>query len=58
MNRLPSSLAIALWFVAAIWTVAIAAHVLDAPREIVFISFSLGAVAGVLEWLLHGRSGN
>ena len=56
MSGLPSSLSIALWFVAAIWVVAIAAHIGDAPREIVYASFSFGVVAGIVEWLVHKRS--
>ena len=42
------------WFVAAIWVVAIAAHIGDAPREIVYASFSFGVVAGIVEWLYQG----
>ena len=58
MNALPPSLAIALWLVAATWTVALIAHLFDVPRKIVFITFGLGTLAGDVEWLLIRRRGN
>ena len=43
MSGLPPSLSIALWFTGSMWVVAILAHIGDAPREIVYASFSFGA---------------
>ncbi len=56
MARLPRSLSIALWAIAAIWVVAILAHVFDAPREIVYLTFLFGLFTAVAEWLSVGRS--
>ncbi len=49
-SRLPVSLSIALWLVGSLWAVAIAAHVFDAPREIVHAAFAFGLLAGLVEW--------
>jgi hypothetical protein len=51
MAGLPPSLSIAFWFVGSIWLVAIVAHVLDAPHQIVHAALAFGVVAGVVEWL-------
>lgn len=56
MARLPRSLSIALWAIAAIWFVAILAHVFDAPREVVYITFFFGLFTAVAEWLSVGRT--
>ncbi|EGP08551.1 hypothetical protein CSIRO_1830 [Bradyrhizobiaceae bacterium SG-6C] len=36
---------------AALWLVAIAAHALNAPREIVYAAFGVGLLCGVVEWI-------
>jgi hypothetical protein len=51
MTGLPASLSIALWLTGSIWLVAILAHVLDAPHEIVYAALAFGLIAGVVEWL-------
>jgi len=50
-SLLPPSLSIALSLVAALWVVAIAAHALNAPREIVYAAFAVGVLCGVAEWI-------
>jgi hypothetical protein len=52
MTRLPASLTIAIWIVGSLWAVAIAAHLLDAPREIVYGAAAVGLVMGIVEWLM------
>jgi hypothetical protein len=49
--HLPPSLSIALWLVAALWIVAIAAYALNAPREIVHAAFAVGLLCGAAEWI-------
>ncbi len=56
MAGLPRSLSIALWAIAAIWSVAILAHVFDAPREIVYLTFLFGLFTAVAEWLSVGST--
>ena len=34
----------------SLWAVAIAAHLFDAPREIVHAAFAFGLLAGLVEW--------
>ena len=50
LSHLPPSLSIALWLVAAVWLVAIAAYALNAPAEIVHAAFVVGLLCGVVEW--------
>jgi hypothetical protein len=54
-SSLPASLSIALWLVGSLWAVAIAAHIFDAPREIVHAAFAFGLVAGLVEWWTSRR---
>jgi hypothetical protein len=57
MTGLPPSLAIALWLVGSIWTVAVVAHIFDAPHEIVYAALAFGVMAGLVEWLaVRGNS--
>jgi hypothetical protein len=51
MTGLPASLSIAFWLVGSIWLVAIVAHILDAPHQIVYAALAFGVIAGVIEWL-------
>ncbi|RTL54547.1 MAG: hypothetical protein EKK40_01750 [Bradyrhizobiaceae bacterium] len=55
-SPLPASLSIALWLTGAIWLVAIAAHVFDAPREIVYLTLLFGVFTGLAEWLTSKRN--
>lgn len=54
-SGLPASLSIALWLVASLWIVAIVAHALDAPHEIVYAAFVFGLLSGIAEWLTIRR---
>lgn len=54
-SRFPASLSIALWLVASLWIVAIVAHALDAPREVVYAAFAFGLLSGIAEWLAIRR---
>jgi predicted branched-subunit amino acid permease len=56
MNRLPSSLAIALWFTGAIWLVAILVYVFVVDRHVLYATSLFGLVAAVLEWRASRRS--
>ncbi len=49
-SSLPASLSIAFWLVGSLWAVAIAAHLFNAPRQIVHAAFAFGLAAGLLEW--------
>lgn len=55
-SRLPDSLSIALWLAGSLWVVGIAAHALDAPREIVYAAFGIGIIAGAVEWIVLRRA--
>jgi hypothetical protein len=56
MAGLPTSLSIAVWIVGSIWLVAIAGRVLGAPDEIVGLTFGVGVITGIAEWvLIKGR---
>ena len=55
MTGLPLSLRIALWFAGAIWLVAVAVSVFDAPAEIVCGAFFMGLIAAAVEWLAFMR---
>jgi hypothetical protein len=52
MAGLPASLSIAFWLVGSIWLVAIMAHILDAPHQVVYAALALGVIAGIVEWLV------
>jgi pheromone shutdown protein TraB len=53
MERLPDSLAIALWVVGACWTVAIVAYVFGVFEELILPLVALGIVTGLAEWYLR-----
>jgi hypothetical protein len=50
---MPNSLAIALWFVGAVWAIAILALLFDADRVIVWPVLLFGLLVGATEWLLR-----
>ena len=50
MNNLPTSLSIALWLTCSLWIVGAIAYATGAPEELVWATFIVGVVAGVLEW--------
>jgi hypothetical protein len=49
MAGLTPSLAIALWFVGALWVVGFIAYLGDAPGELVIATLVVGLIAGGLE---------
>lgn len=56
MKALPSSLTIAIWITGACWTLAILAYALGASTEWILPLFLLGALTGVVEWLLRQKA--
>jgi hypothetical protein len=56
MTAIPTSLSIALWLVGSMWLIAILAHAFDAPQEIVYVTFVIGLLAGVAEWIAFRRT--
>jgi hypothetical protein len=55
MDRLPNSLAIALWTVGACWTLAIIGYIFDASTEVIFPLVALGLLTGVAEFCLRKK---
>jgi hypothetical protein len=55
MGGLPPSLCIALSLAGALWLVAIATSVFDAPAEIVYGVFVMGLLTAAIEWLAYRR---
>jgi hypothetical protein len=53
MQRLPNSLAIALWVVGACWTVAIFFYLFGGPEELILPVVALGIFTGLAEWYLR-----
>jgi hypothetical protein len=53
MAGLPSSLTIAIWFVAALWVVGAAAYCFDYPGELVGFTVLLGLGVALAEWRAH-----
>jgi hypothetical protein len=51
MTRLPPALSIAIWYVAAIWAVALLTLVCGAPANIVLVAATAGLGVGAIEWL-------
>ena len=49
MERLPSSLSIALWLVGTLWIVGLVAYLGGAPGELVIATLVAGLIAGCLE---------
>jgi hypothetical protein len=49
MERLPSSLSIALWLVGTLWIVGFIAYLGGAPGELVIATLVAGLIAGCLE---------
>jgi len=56
MAELPPPLAIAISFVAAMWTVGAAAYYFDYPAELVWLTLLIGLGAALTEWRLHKNS--
>jgi hypothetical protein len=50
MAGLPTSLSIAIWFVAALWVVGAVAYWLDYDAELVGLTALISTVAAVAEW--------
>jgi hypothetical protein len=55
MNKLPSSLAIALWVVGTCWTLAVLGYLLGGSSEWIVPLVSLGVLTGLAEWHLRKR---
>jgi hypothetical protein len=56
MNRLPTSLVIALWFTGSIWLVAMLVYVFGVDRHVLYATFLFGLVAAVFEWRASRKS--
>ncbi len=53
MANIPTSLRIAIGFIAALWIVGITALAVGAPGEIVLATAALGTVGALVEWSSH-----
>lgn len=53
MDRLPDSLAIALWTVGSCWALGTVAYLSGASRVLILPLFAFGLLTGVVEWLLR-----
>jgi hypothetical protein len=53
MDRLPDSLAIAMWVVGSCWVLAVLAYVIGAPREWILPLVVLGILTGIGEWFMR-----
>jgi hypothetical protein len=56
MDRLPDSLAIALWIVGSCWALAIVAYAFGASTEWIFPLFMFGVFTGIAEWVLRRKA--
>jgi hypothetical protein len=56
MNRLPTSLVIALWFTGSIWLIAMLVYVLGVDRHVLYATFLFGLVAAAFEWRASRKS--
>jgi hypothetical protein len=56
MDRLPESLAIALWIVGSSWALAIVAYAFGESAEWILPLFMLGALTGMAEWVLRRKT--
>lgn len=55
MDRVPNSLAIALWTVGACWLVAAVGYFSGASRELLFPLVVFGLLTGLAEFYLRGK---
>lgn len=53
MTNIPTSLRIAIGFIAALWIVGLTALAVGAPGEIVLATAALGTVGALVEWSSH-----
>jgi hypothetical protein len=56
MAGLPGSLAIAIWFVAALWGVGAVAYYFDYSAEFIWLTLFLGMGVALAEWRLTQNS--
>jgi predicted metal-binding membrane protein len=56
MEKLPESLAIAIWIVGSCWALAILVYLIGAPMEWVLPIFIFGLLTGIAEWFLRRKS--
>lgn len=57
MAGLPTSLVIALWFVGAVWAVAVTTYFFDVSSDVVWLVLFLGTGTALFEWRSRNRSG-
>jgi hypothetical protein len=55
MDKLPNSLAIALWVAGACWLVAVIGYFCGASSELIFAVIALGILTGLAEWYMRQR---
>jgi hypothetical protein len=53
MNKLPDSLAIAMWIVGACWALAILGYALGESVDWVFLLLMFGFLTGAAEWYVR-----
>jgi hypothetical protein len=57
MERLPDSLAIALWVLGSSWTLAIIAYLFGVSQEWMAPLVALGIFTGIAEWIMRRAKG-
>jgi hypothetical protein len=55
-NRLPNSLAIALWLVGTLWLIAFVVYLFDVDRDVIYATLAFGLVAYGIEWMALRKS--
>jgi hypothetical protein len=55
MDRLPDSLAIALWVVGSFGALAIVACVFGEPKELILPVIAIGFLTGLAEWVIRRK---
>jgi len=55
MDRLPDSLAIALWTIGSLWVLATVAYAFGASTELILPLIALGLLTGIAEWVLRQK---
>jgi hypothetical protein len=56
MERLPDSLAIALWIADSCWALATAAHVFGVSQEWITLLVVFGIFTGIVEWIMRRKA--
>jgi hypothetical protein len=55
MTGIPHATIIALWVTGSCWAIALVAHLLNGPPDLVFPLLVFGALTGIVEWILRSK---